>query len=119
MNISERKVNDVTLLDMDGRFVLGDRGQFKQLVDANIKAGGRKLIVNLAKLGYMDSSGLGELISAFVAMHRVNGHIKLLHLHDRLNELLITTKLITIFETFDSESAAISSFSAAQVSRSL
>ena len=58
MNITARKINDVTVLDLEGGFVLGDKGQFKRLVDANIKAGGRKLIVNLAKVGYMDSSGL-------------------------------------------------------------
>ena len=77
--------------------------------------------VSIFRISQSRSAGfaLGELIAAFAAMHRVNGQIKLLHLHDRLNELLITTKLITIFETFDSESSAISSFSAGQVSSSL
>lgn len=58
----------------------------------------------------MDSSGLGELISGHISMKRVNGHMKLIHLTNRLNELLVITKLITVFETFDSEAAAISSF---------
>lgn len=110
MNISERNLNDITVLDLDGKFILGADRQFGHLVDANIEAGGRKLIINLAKVGYMDSSGLGELIAGYLAMQRTNGHIKLLHLNERLIELLITTKLITVFETFDSESAAISSF---------
>ena len=110
MNIQERRLNDVAVLDLDGSFTLGGQRLFKQHVDANIEAGGRKLIINLAKVNYMDSSGLGELISCFIAMQRVNGHIKLIHLNDRLSNLLITTKLITVFETFDSEPAAVSSF---------
>jgi len=110
MNINERKLDDVTVLDIDGRFVLGADRQFGHLVDDHIEAGGRKLIVNLEKVGYMDSSGLGELIAGHLAMEQVNGRIKLLHLNGRLSNLLITTKLITVFETFDSESAAISSF---------
>jgi len=110
MNISERKLNDVTVLDLDGKFVLGSDRQFGHLVEANIQAGGRKLIVNLAKVVYMDSSGLGELIAGYRAMQQANGHLKLLHLNDRLIGLLITTKLISVFEMFDSESSAISSF---------
>ena len=110
LNINERKLNDVTVLDLDGSFVLGGDGKFRQLVNANIEGGGRKLIVNLAKVGYMDSSGLGELISCYTQMQRVSGHMKLLNLNARLNQLLVLTKLITVFETFDSETAAISSF---------
>jgi anti-sigma B factor antagonist len=110
MNINERRLNDVTVMDLDGTFVLGGESQFKKFVAANIEAGGRKLVINLAKVGYMDSSGLGELVAGYIAMQRVNGHIKLLHLSDRVNNLLVITKLLTIFETFDSESAAISSF---------
>ena len=110
MQIEERQLNDVTVLDLDGRFVLGADRQFGHLVDANIEAGGRKLIVNLAKVKYMDSSGLGELIAGHRAMQRANGQIKLLHLNDRLIDLMISTKLISVFEMFDSESEAIASF---------
>jgi len=110
LNINERKLNDVTVLDLDGSFVLGGDGKFRQFVNANIESGSRKLIVNLAKVGYMDSSGLGELISCYTQMQRVSGHMKLLNLNNRLNQLLVLTKLITVFETFDSETAAISSF---------
>lgn len=110
MNIQERKLNDVAVLDLDGNFVLGGDNQFKHHVAANIKAGGRKLVVNLAKVSYIDSSGLGELVAGYIAMKKVSGHVKLLHLNNRLSSLLVMTKLITVFETFDSESAAISSF---------
>jgi anti-sigma B factor antagonist len=110
MHIEERQMNDVTVLDLDGKFVLGADRQFGQLVDANIEAGGRKLIVNLAKVKYMDSSGLGELIAGHRAMQQANGHIKLIHLNERLIDLMVNTKLISVFEMFDSESAAIASF---------
>jgi anti-sigma B factor antagonist len=110
MNIQERKLNDVAVFDLDGNFVLGSDSQFKHHVADNIKAGGRKLIVNLARVSYIDSSGLGELVAGYIAMRQVSGQIKLLHLNDRLSSLLVTTKLITVFETYDSESAAISSF---------
>ncbi len=112
MNINERKLNDITVLDVEGKFVLGGDGKFKRSVTTNIEGGNRKLIVNLEKVSYMDSSGLGELISGYSQMQRVNGQMKLLNLNNRLNQLLVMTKLITVFETFDSESAAISSFTA-------
>ena len=113
MKIQERKLDDVTVLDLDGRLVLGEEGQFKKIVAANIEGGVRKLIVNMSGVNYMDSTGLGELISGYISMKRVGGSMKLLHLSNRLNELLVITKLITVFETFDSEAAAISSFAPA------
>jgi anti-sigma B factor antagonist len=110
MNIIERKLDDVAVLDLEGRFILGGASQFKRRVEAHIEGGGRKLIVNLAKLVYMDSSGLGELVSCYLSMQLAGGEIKLIHLNDRLTNLLVTTKLMTVFETFDSEAAAVSSF---------
>ena len=111
INIIKRTLNDVTVLDLDGNLALGDNAEFRKHVTATIDAGARKLIVNMAKVPYMDSSGLGELISCHTKLQRVGGHLKLLHLSDRLQHLLVITKLITIFETFDSEPAAIASFS--------
>ena len=110
MNVYERKLNDITLLDLDGNFVLGAEKPFRKSVAAHLDAGGHKLIVNFAKVNYMDSSGLGELVSCYTQLKGVNGNMKLLHLNSRLHQLLVITKLITVFETFDSESAAVSSF---------
>lgn len=110
MDIHERTLNDVTVLDLDGSFVIGRHGQFRSRFTDNIEAGGRRLILNFAKVGYIDSSGLGELVSCHTAMQRAGGKMKLIHLNERLNNLLIITKLGSVFETFDSESAAISSF---------
>ena len=110
MNIIERKLNDVTVLDLEGALALEGNKQFRQRVTAIIDAGARKLIVNMARVKYMDSSGMGELISCYTTLQRVSGRIKLLHLSDRLKYLLVITKLTSVFETFDSEPAAIASF---------
>ncbi|MGH9753814.1 MAG: STAS domain-containing protein [Blastocatellia bacterium] len=110
MNIIERTINDVTVLDLEGNLALDENARFRKYVSGAIDAGARKLIVNLARVKYMDSSGLGELISCYTTLQRVNGHIKLLHLNNRLQYLLAITKLNSVFETFDSEPAAVSSF---------
>ena len=112
MNISERILNDVTVVDLDGNLTREENTQFKKGVAAIIDAGARKLIVNLAGVEHMDSSGLGELISCYTTMRKVSGHVKLLRPNHRLRNLLVITKLITVFETFDAEPAAVSSFSA-------
>jgi anti-sigma B factor antagonist len=110
MNIIERTLNDVTILDLEGNLTLGGNMEFRQRINTIINSGARKLIVNLAGVQYMDSCGLGELISCYTAMQRVSGHLKLLHLNHRLQQLLVVTKLITLFETFNSESAAVANF---------
>ncbi|MCI0391973.1 MAG: STAS domain-containing protein [Acidobacteria bacterium] len=110
MNIIERTLNDVTILELEGNLALEDNAKFRKRVTAIIDAGARKLIVNMARVKYMDSSGLGELISCYTTLQRMSGRIKLLHLSDRLQHLLVITKLTGVFETFDSEPAAIASF---------
>ena len=110
MNIIERTLNDVTVLDLEGNLALEGNKQFRQRAAGAIDAGARKLIVNMARVKYMDSSGLGELISCYTTLQLVNGRIKLLHLSDRLQHLLVITKLNSVFETFDSEPAVVASF---------
>jgi anti-sigma B factor antagonist len=110
MNIIERTLNDVIVLDLEGNLALEGNAQFRKHVTDIIDAGARKLIVNMARVKYMDSSGMGELISCYTTLQRVSGRIKLLHLSDRLKYLLVITKLTSVFETFDSEPAAVASF---------
>jgi anti-sigma B factor antagonist len=110
MNIIERTINDVTVLDLEGNLVLNENARFRKYVAGAIDAGVRKLIVNLARVKYMDSHGLGELISCYKSLRRLNGGVKLLHLDNRLQYLLAITKLDSVFESFDSEAAAVSSF---------
>lgn len=110
MNINERMLDDVTVLDLEGNLAREENAQFRVRVTTAINAGARKLILNLAGVPHMDSSGLGELISCYTAMQGVSGSVKLLSPNHRLQNLLVITKLITLFETFDSEPAAIASF---------
>jgi anti-sigma B factor antagonist len=110
MNIIERTINDVTVLDIEGNLALNENARFRMPGAGAIDAGVHKLIVNLARVKYMDSRGLGELISCYTALRRVNGHVKLLHLNNRLQYLLAITNLDSVFETLDSEPAAVSSF---------
>lgn len=112
MNISERMLDDVTVLDLDGNLSREENAQFKKRVHATIDAGARKMIINLAGVAHMDSSGLGELIHCYTSMRGLNGHVKLLRPNHRLKNLLVITKLITVFETFDSEPTALASFAA-------
>ena len=112
MNISERTINDVMVLDLEGNLVLEENVRFRKYVAGALDAGVRNLLVNLERVKYMDSSGLGELISCYTALQQLNGQIKLLHLNNHLQYLLAITKLDSVFETFDSEPAAISSFAA-------
>jgi anti-sigma B factor antagonist len=110
MNIIGRTLNDVTVLDLDGDLALEGNVEFRKHVAAAIDAGSRKLIVNMAKVPYMDGGGLGELVYCYAGLRRVSGRLGLLHLNHRLQQLLVIAKLTTVFETFDSEPAAVSSF---------
>ena len=98
MNIIERTLNDVIVLDLEGNLALESNAQFKSMSLAAIDAGARKLIVNMARSQmFMDSSGLGELISCYTTLQRMSGRIKLLHLSDRLQHLLVITKLNSLY----------------------
>ena len=110
MNIIERMINDVTVLDLEGNLALDENARFRKHVDGSIDAGARKLMVIMARVKYMDSSGMGELISCYTTLQRVSGRIKLLHLSDRLKYLLVITRLTSVLETFDSEPAVVASF---------
>jgi anti-sigma B factor antagonist len=84
MSIIERTINDVTVLDLEGNLALDENARFRKYVTGVVEAGVRKLIVNLANVKYIDSCGLGELTSCYSMLHQVDGHVKLLHLNNRL-----------------------------------
>ncbi|MEP7272670.1 MAG: STAS domain-containing protein, partial [Acidobacteriota bacterium] len=111
MTVLERILGDITIMELDGRLALEGNVLFRKQAEAAVEAGVRKLILNLAAVDYMDSSGLGELIAVHRALRKVDGQVKLLHMKDRLQQLLVITHLMSVFEIFDSESAAIASFS--------
>lgn len=109
--VSKRSVDGVTILDLDGRLVLGDEATSARQSFTDAAASDTKhLIVNLAKVIYIDSSGLGTLIVGHSAMKETGGGMKLLHLSERHQQLMVISKLSTVFEIFDDEQLAINSF---------
>jgi anti-sigma B factor antagonist len=113
MNIQERVVGAVTVLDLSGKLVLGDGDTLlKDKIHSLVFQGRKQLVLNLADVPYVDSSGLGALVAAFVTTKNNGGHIKLVSLTKRLQDLLTIAKLLTVFETFDTEADALGSFPA-------
>ena len=111
MNITERQVGDITVLDLEGKILLGEGDvQLKQYITDLIGRGVRRVLLNCREVPYMDSSGLGEVVRCYTAVKRAGGELKLVNLTKRLIDLLTITKLITVFETFESEETAVKSF---------
>lgn len=111
MNISERNVDGVTILDLDGKIVLGEGDEvLREKVQAVLAGGHKNVLLNLANVPYVDSAGLGELVRCHTRVVQAGGAIKLLNLTSRMQDLLQITKLVTVFETFDNEASATSSF---------
>jgi anti-sigma B factor antagonist len=114
MQISERKVGPVTVIDLSGRMTTADNpGRLKEKVTSLVFQGEKQIVLNLANLTYCDSSGLGELVACHGTAVRGGGAVKLANTGKRLQDLLVMTKLLTVFESFDTEDAALASFSAA------
>jgi anti-sigma B factor antagonist len=111
MQIEERAVGEVVVLDLKGRVTLGDGDELlKDKVNSLVNRGFKKIVLNLAEVPYVDSAGLGEIVRTYTTVSRQGGSLKLLNLTKRISDLLSITKLLTVFETFDSESEAIKSF---------
>ena len=113
MQIDERTVGDVMVLDVKGKVTLGEGDEMlKDKVNSLVSQGNKKIVLNLAEVPYIDSAGLGEIVRTYTTVSRQGGSLKLLNLTKRITDLLSITKLLTVFETYDSESEAIRSFSA-------
>jgi len=113
MQIEERAIGDVTVLDLRGKITLGEGDELlKDKVNSLVKQGRQKVILNLGEVPYIDSAGLGEVVRTFTTVSRQGGSLKLLNLTKRITDLLSITKLLTVFETYESESDAVRSFSA-------
>ena len=112
MTANTRLVGGVTIVDLTGRIVLGDGSTaLRDLVRNLISEGNKKILLNLRNVDYIDSSGLGELVSAFTSMRSGGGALKLLNLNKRVQALLQITKLSTVFEITDDEATSVKSFS--------
>lgn len=116
MQIHQRSVGDVTVIDLNGKMTLGEGDELlRDKVNSLIQQGQKKLILNLAEVPYIDSAGLGEIVRTYTTVSRQGGNLKLLSLTKRIQDLLAITKLLTVFETFESEEEAVKSFGAAGV----
>lgn len=112
MKIEMRTVGDIRILDCSGKITLGEGTMtVRNTVRDILKDNGKKIILNLANVNYIDSSGIGELVSTYTTVTNNGGQLKLLNLTKKIHELLQITKLLTVFQVFDSETAAVSSFS--------
>ena len=112
MTIEERPTEGVMILDIKGKLTIGEDVELvKDKINSLIQQGEKKLLLNLAEVPYVDSAGLGEIVRTYTTVNRQGGSLKLLHLTKRIEDLLAITKLLTVFDTFDSEQDAISSFS--------
>ena len=111
LSINQRQAGDVAILDLNGEVRIGDsatalRGALRALV----AAGNKKILLNLAGVRYIDSSGIGELIANYTTVGRTGGQLKLLSLTDKVQDLLVITKLLTVFDVYEAEAEALSSF---------
>jgi anti-sigma B factor antagonist len=111
LTITQREAGDVTILDLSGKITIGEgsvqlRESVRQLLEGNKK----KILLNLGDVSYVDSSGIGELVSSYSTANKSGGQLKLLNLTKKIQDLLAITKLLTVFEIHESEDAALASF---------
>jgi anti-sigma B factor antagonist len=111
LNINERQAGDVTILDLSGKITIGEGSvQLREAVRRLLDDGKKKILLNLGDVSYVDSSGIGELVSSYTTTNNNGGQLKLLNLTKKIQDLLMITKLLTVFQTFDNEQEAVSSF---------
>ncbi|HET9266568.1 MAG TPA: STAS domain-containing protein [Vicinamibacterales bacterium] len=112
MQIEERVVNDVTILDLKGKITLGEGDEaLKDKINSLMHQNRKRILLNLAEVPYIDSAGLGEIVRTYTTVSRQGGQLKLVNLTKRITDLLMITKLLTVFETFEAEKDALKSYS--------
>ncbi len=111
MTLTARQVGDVTILDLSGKITLGEGGvTLRDEVRKLLAKGAKKIVLNLVGVSYIDSSGLGELVSSYTAVKNAGGELKLMNLTSKVRDLLVITKLLTVFDVKDDEAAAVAAF---------
>ncbi len=112
MKASTRQVDGITIVDLSGRITLGEGSVvLRDAIKDLLAKGQKKILLNLGDVSYIDSSGIGELVSAFTSVRNQGGELKLLHLTKKVHDLLQITKLYTVFDVKDDEAGAIAAFS--------
>jgi anti-sigma B factor antagonist len=111
MKVATRQVDGITVLDLSGRITLGEGSvTLRDAVHDALAKGSKRILLNLGDISYIDSSGIGELVSAYTTVRNQGGELKLLNLTKKVHDLLQITKLYTVFDVKDDEASAISSF---------
>jgi anti-sigma B factor antagonist len=111
MTTSTRQLGDVTIVDISGRIVLGEESAaLRELVCDLLSKGHKQILLNLGDVNYIDSSGLGHLVSAFTSARKQEGELKLLNLTNKVHDLMQITRLYTVFDIMDDETVAVKSF---------
>ena len=111
LNITERQNDDLIILDLDGKIKLGEGcAELHKALRFLIETGEKRVLLNLEKVSYIDSSGLGELVSGYAAFKRIGGEMKLLHLSPSVHQLMTLTKLLTVFDIYENETIAVENF---------
>ncbi len=111
VNIRERQVGDVIILDLDGNIIIGESADRVRNITRRLLAEGRrKILLNMVQVRWIDSRGIGELVSALVSVTRAGGQIKLLKVRENIEELLTVTRVDTIFDLYDDELAALNDY---------
>ena len=111
MTTSTRQVGGVTIVDISGRIVLGEEcASLRDLIADLLSKGHKKILFNLGEVNYIDSSGLGHLVSAFTSVRKQDGELKLLNLTNKVHDLMQITRLYTVFDIMDDEAVAVESF---------
>jgi anti-sigma B factor antagonist len=111
MKATIRQVDSVMVVDVSGRITLGEGcAQLRELIRDQLSKGNKRVLINLADVTYIDSSGIGELVSAYTAVSNQGGQLKLLNLTKKVHDLLQITKLYTVFDVHNDEAKAIGSF---------
>ena len=111
LDVKERQAGDVTILDLNGSVRMGEGAiALRNAIRSLVEQGKKKILLNLAGVKNIDSSGIGELIANYTTIRREGGQLKLLNLTEKIQNLLVITKLLTVFDSYDNEAEALSSF---------
>ncbi len=111
ITISERQAGDVSILDLSGKVTIGEGSvALRNAIRRMLGEGKSKILLNLGGVGYVDSSGIGELVSSFTAVNKEGGTLKLLNLTQKIQDLLAITKLLTVFDVYENEAEALASY---------
>jgi anti-sigma B factor antagonist len=111
MKIEKRKIGNVTVFDLKGKILFGDGiDELRQSINTAIKDKEKQLVLNFAEVPYLDSTGMGEVVRSYTTLKKEGGTVKIANLTNKVKDLMMVTKLITVFETFESENEAVKSF---------